>query len=116
LAALALVALISLIGAGRGSNAPSETGTASSSGSATSAGSARSASTAPEKAVKFAECMRNNGVSGFPDPNAPGQFAYGIKRGSPLGPSTAAWKTAISACKTLETNGLVGAQGDPPRK
>jgi hypothetical protein len=28
-----------------------------------------------EKAVKFAECMRENGVSEFPDPDASGQLA-----------------------------------------
>jgi len=124
LAALALVALISLISAGCGSNASSETGTgssggnntasnassetgtASSSGSATSAGSASTASTASETAVKFAECMRENGASEFPDPNASGDFADGIKRGSSLDPSTAAWKKATSACKDLQPPGI----------
>jgi hypothetical protein len=50
LAALAMVALIS---AGC-SNAPAETGTGSSDGNTTAA--------THEVAVKFAECMRNNGV------------------------------------------------------
>jgi hypothetical protein len=75
LVALALVALISLISAGCGSNAPSETGTASSSGTSGSTGTAGSAGTGgtkkptdQDKAVKFAECVRNNGVSDFPDP------------------------------------------------
>ncbi len=59
--------------------------------------------TAHAKAVKFAECIRSNGVSEFPDPNSSGQFAYGIpSRSSPLDPSSAAWKHAIGACKTLE--------------
>ena len=50
--------------------------------------------------------MRENGVSEFPDPNASGDFAYGIKRGSSLDPSTAAWKKAISACKDLQPPGI----------
>ncbi len=55
------------------------------------------------KAVKFAECIRSNGVSAFPDPDASGQFAYGIPSGgSPLDPSSAAWQHAIGACKALE--------------
>ena len=134
LAALALVALISLISAGCGSNASSETGTgssggnntasnassetgtASSSGSATSAGSASTASTASETAVKFAECMRENGASEFPDPNASGDFADGIKRGSSLDPSTAAWKKAISACKDLEPPGFTGHKRSPEQQ
>jgi hypothetical protein len=83
LAALAMVALIS---AGW-SNAPAETGTGSSGGNNTAA--------THEQAVKFAECMRDNGVREFPDPDASGEFVNGIKRGSSLDPSTAAWKTAI---------------------
>jgi hypothetical protein len=112
LATLALVALISLISVGCGSNAPSETGSATSSGSATSAGSAGTASTAREKAVKFAECMRENGVTEFPDPNASGdqEFVDGIKR---LDPSSAAWKTAIGACKDLQPPGLLGGRASP---
>jgi hypothetical protein len=27
--------------------------------------------------VKFAECMRENSVSDFPDPNAAGEFVHG---------------------------------------
>ncbi len=62
LAALAMVALIS---AGC-SNAPAETGTGSNGGNNTAA--------THEQAVQFAECMRDNGVSEFPDPNASGEF------------------------------------------
>jgi hypothetical protein len=100
LAALGLVAMISLISAGCGSNAPSETGGGSSSGSA---------STAREKAVKFAECMRDNGVSEFPDPDASGRLTIdGIVNGSSLDSSTAAWKEAIGACKDLQPPGFTG--------
>jgi len=35
-------------------------------------GSSNSTAAAHEKAVKFAECMRANGVSAFPDPDACG--------------------------------------------
>jgi hypothetical protein len=82
LAALGLVALIS---AGCGSNAPSTTGTASNSGTAGSSGSASSADTGAnkdatdqDKAVKFAECIREHGVPHFPDPDAKGDFVFGI--------------------------------------
>jgi hypothetical protein len=60
LAALAMVALIS---AGC-SNAPAETGTGSSGGNTTAA--------THEQMVKFAQCMRENGVSEFPE--ASGEF------------------------------------------
>lgn len=55
-AALAAFALIGLISAGCGSDAPSGTGANGRSGSGSGA--------AHEKAVKFAECMRANGVKG----------------------------------------------------
>jgi len=87
LVAVALVALISLISAGCGSNAHSETGTASSTGT----GSSKNA-TGQDTAVKFAECIRNNGVSDFPDPNAKGEFVYGVSV------SPAVFKKAVDAC------------------
>ena len=97
LVALALVALIS---AGCGSNAPSETGSA---GGADTGGGER------DKAVKFAACMREHGVSDFPDPNASGELTIdGIVNGSSLDPSTAAWKEAIGACKDLQPPGFTG--------
>ncbi len=91
LAALALIAMAVPIGA-CGAGAPAGPG---SGGDPTA--------TARAKAVKFAECIRSNGVGEFPDPNSSGQFAYGIpSRSSPLDPSSAAWQHAIGACKTLE--------------
>jgi hypothetical protein len=96
LAALALIAVVALI-SGCGSNAPA--GTGSSGGDNTTAND--------QKAAKFAECMRNNGVSEFPDPNASGEFAYGIKKGSSLDPSSAVWQQAIGACKDLEPAGFM---------
>jgi hypothetical protein len=109
LAALALVALVPLISAGCGSNAPSETGTASNSGSGSSSRSAGTTSSAREKALKFARCMRDNGVSAFPDPDASGELTIdGIANTSSLDPNTAAFENAISACKDLEPSGFTG--------
>jgi hypothetical protein len=100
LAALAMVALIS---AGCGSNGPSETGTASSSGSTPAASSAR------EKPLKFAQCMRDNGVSEFPDPDASGELTIdGIANGSSLDTDSAVFKKALGACKDLEPSGFTG--------
>ena len=100
LPALAVVALIS---AGCGSNAPSETGTA------TTTGTGNRPATTREKAVRFAECMRENGVPEFPDPDASGELTIdGVVNGSSLDTSTAAWKGAISACKDLEPSGFTG--------
>jgi hypothetical protein len=79
---LAALAMLAVIVAG-GSNAPA--GTGSSGGNSIAA--------THEKAVKFAECMRDNGVSAFPDPDASGELTIdGIANGSSLDPSTAAFE------------------------
>jgi hypothetical protein len=113
---LAAIALISLI-AGCGSNAPSETGTASSSGTATSSGTTSSAdasgtkkTTDQDKAVKFAECIRGNGVPHFPDPDAKGDFVFGIDV------SPAVWKKAVDACKALEPPGALSGKRSPKQQ
>jgi hypothetical protein len=70
-----------------------------------------------EKAVKFAECMRNNGVSAFPDPTASGELTIdGIANGSSVDTSSAAWKQAIGACKDLEPSGFTGAKVTPQQR
>ena len=91
--------MVALLSAGC-SNAPAETGPASSGGSnATNRG----------QAVKFAECMRKNGVREFPDPDASGDLTIDrIANGSSLDTSTAAFKQAISACRDLEPPGFMG--------
>ena len=99
LAALALVALIGLAGAGCGSNAPTGTGTASS--------GANTKLTARDKAVKFAECIRAHGVIDFPDPDAKNQFQYGVSV------SRAVWTQATTACKDLQPPGTLSSKRTP---
>jgi hypothetical protein len=97
LAALATVALLS---AGC-SNAPAGSGTGSSGGN--------TAAATRQQAVKFAACMRANGVRGFPDPDASGTLTIdGIANGSSLDTGSAAFKQALSACKDLQPPGFMG--------
>jgi hypothetical protein len=111
LAALALVALIGLISAGCGSNAPTRTGTASSSGTAGSADTGGNTSaTGQDKAVKFAECIRGHGVPHFPDPDAKGDFVFGIDV------SPAVWGQAVNACKDLEPPGALSGKRSPKQQ
>jgi hypothetical protein len=117
LAAFAMVALISVISAGCGSNAPSETGTASGTGTASNTGSASSAGTASsgadkkltkqEKAVEFAECIRANGVPHFPDPDPKGDFNFGVDV------TIEVWRKAVDACKALKPPGALSAKRTP---
>ena len=108
LAVLAMVAVISVISAGCGSTAPSETGTASS--TATAGSTADKKLTARDKAVKFAECIRAHGVSDFPDPNATGDFEYGVSV------TPAVWKQATTACKDLQPPGTLSAKRTPKQQ
>ncbi len=91
---LAALAAIALTCAGC-SNTPDEAPTRSSAGN--------------DKAVKFAECMRDNGVSEFPDPDASGRLTIdGVVNGSSLDPDGPAWRKAIGACKDLQPAGFTG--------
>jgi hypothetical protein len=92
-------------------------GTRSSSGNDTAAtprtvsSAANSTATTRAKGVKFAECMRANGVGAFPDPDASGAMTIdAVANGSSLDTSSAAFKQAISACKDLEPSGFTGHQ------
>jgi hypothetical protein len=102
LAALALIATVALISA-CGSSTPAGSG---SGGNNTAANA--------QKAVKFAECMRSNGVSEFPDPRASDSLTIdGIVNGSSLDPNTPAFKHAIGACRDLEPAGFMGSRRSP---
>jgi hypothetical protein len=102
---LVALALISLISAGCGSNAPSETGAASSTGTGGNTNAADQ-----DKAVKFAECIRGHGVPHFPDPDAKGDFVFGIDV------SPAVWKKAVDACKDLQPPGALSAKRSPKQQ
>jgi hypothetical protein len=115
LAALVLVALIAVIGAGCGSN--TATGSASSASNTGSAASSASASNAAntqatkrEKGVKFAECVRAHGVPHFPDPDATGNFNFAIDV------SAATFTAAVNACKALQPPGTLSAHRSPKQQ
>jgi hypothetical protein len=70
---------------------------------------AEHASPTPDKAMKFAACMREHGVKDFPDPDASGELTIdGVLNGSSLDPDGPAWKQAMAACKGLEASGFTG--------
>jgi hypothetical protein len=93
---LAALAVIAVIGAGCGGNDGN-------------GGGNTSAADNQEKAVKFAECMRENGISEFPDPDASGQLTIdGVLNGSSIDPNSPTWNAAIDACKDLQPPGFTG--------
>ena len=69
------------------------------------------------QAVKFAGCMRDNGISAFPDPEASGELTIDqIANGSSLDTNTEAFKQAVSACKDLEPAGFTGGKRSPEQQ
>jgi hypothetical protein len=91
--------LVALIAAGCGSNDTAHT-------SATATASPKPAS-GRDKAVKFSECIRAHGVADFPDPNAKGDYEYGVSV------SPAVWKRATTACKDLQPPGTLSGKRTP---
>src|SRR5688572_32307937 len=67
--------------------------------------------------VKFAECMRKNGVREFPDPDASGSLtADGIANGTSLDTNSAAFQRAIDACRDLQPAGFTGVKRSPEQQ
>ena len=89
-ARLAALAIVALIGAG-------------------CSGNANKTAASPDKGMKFAACMRDNGVSAFPDPDASGGLTIdAVANGSSVDTSTAAFQKAVGACRDLEPSGFMG--------
>jgi hypothetical protein len=117
LAALAMLAVI-IAGCSNGSAGNGNTRTTSSSGTANSSGSSSSTAashtstaTPREKAVKYAACMRTNGVPDLPDPKASGAFpAFGVSV------SPAVWDKALGACEALKPPGSLSARLSPAQQ
>jgi hypothetical protein len=62
-----------------------------------------------DRAVKFAECMRGNGVTAFPDPDASGQLTVdGVANGSSVDAGSETFARAMDACRDLQPSGFTG--------
>jgi hypothetical protein len=110
---LVALATVALIGAGcsNGSDENGNTGTGSGSGSASSTGTGGTKkATDQDKAVKFAQCIRAHDVPDFPDPNAKGEFVYGVSV------SPAVWTKAVEACRDLQPPGTLSAKRSPKQQ
>ena len=99
---LALVAITGGCGGTRSGG-----GKAAASGGLT--GAASGGATGRAKVVKFAECMRRNGVSAFPDPDASGSLTIdGVANRSAVNTDSAVFKQALKTCNGLEPAGFTG--------
>jgi hypothetical protein len=92
--ALALITVLCLAACGGGSGHSGGTGT--------------NAKAASDQALKFANCMRSNGVPNFPDPGSGGGIQ--IPLGSGLKPQSPAFQAARRTCGKLLPGGGPGAR------
>jgi hypothetical protein len=90
------------------SNAPAGSGATSDGGNANAA---------HEQAILFAECMRDNGVSDFPDPDPSGTLTIEtVANGTSIDTDSASFQRAITACKDLEPAGFTGFARTPEQQ
>ena len=122
---LAVLAVVAMVGLASCSKAPAATNSGSGDGSSTTAATAtstgssdgNSTATKYEQAMKFAQCMRDNGVGDFPDPDASGELTIdAVANGSSLDTNSAAFMQALSACKDLEPAGFTGGKRSPEQQ
>ena len=63
-----------------------------------SGGNANAAANDTANAVKFSQCMRQHGISDFPDPDSQGRMQIQVQPGSDLAPNNPQFKAAERAC------------------
>jgi hypothetical protein len=106
---VAMLAGLGLLGSGcGGANPPSiasvaTTTSSSSANNANGSGSLPSQTQLQQDALKYARCMRANGVPDFPDPNAGGGFLF--RAGGGVDPSSPAFQAARAKCGKLLPSG-----------
>jgi hypothetical protein len=104
---LAALAVVALIGAGAGcSNADNNDDAANANDRNDDA--ANTSADSQAQGVKFAECMRENGVSDFPDPNTTDSYGVSV--------SPAVFTNAVHACKDLKPPGALSAERTPEQQ
>src|SRR5262249_671085 len=90
-------------------------GSSSASPGAAGAGSGGGGTSDSAKLVKYAQCMRENGVPGFPDP-VNGQLQLNVTKGGSLDPTSPPFKAAQQACKSPQPPGLPNAPAQKPHQ
>ncbi|GAB3426342.1 hypothetical protein [Flindersiella endophytica] len=66
---------------------------------------AQTSTSASDQAVKYTQCMREHGITDFPDP-VNGEIQLTVRKGTDLDPTSSRFKSAQQACKSLEPPGL----------
>lgn len=79
---------------------------------ATAAAGSGASGTGSDRAVEYSECMRENGVPNFPDPEN-GRLTLRAGPGSGIDPESPEFKSAQDACRSKAPQGLQGGGGRP---
>jgi hypothetical protein len=103
--ATALAVLLAMTSAACAQNHPSDPRVASAGNGTASAAPSASASGDPDAPLKFSQCMRDHGMTWFPDPTG-GRMAVRI----PKGTDPKKMEAAQEACKKFAPDG-----GEPPK-
>ncbi|HXW80573.1 MAG TPA: hypothetical protein VEJ84_13800, partial [Acidimicrobiales bacterium] len=99
-------------GAGR-STAVAHVGTTASTTARATANRSAAGGSTYQQAVQYAQCMRKNGVPGFPGPNANGDFFFqDAPGGNGVNPNSPQFQAAQNACKSLAPAAPTAAQSN----
>jgi hypothetical protein len=94
-------------------SSPAAVGSPATSGAAADSGTsaATAGSSGYQKAVAYANCMRQHGVPNFPDPLSNGSFTLTpAVTGGTNGQFSSQYQAALSACESIEPSGTLSAQ------
>lgn len=83
-------------------------------GAASPTASGSPAANDPDRARKFSQCMRDNGLPDFPDPGPDGRLDFSQIDRKQFG--TEAWRKAMDACRSLAPNGGERRELDPAQQ
>jgi hypothetical protein len=81
-------------------------------GAGTSTATSSPSSDSRDAALLYAQCMRSNGVPGFPDPDANGRFSLSHGEGG-VDQDDPTFRAAAEACRALAPSGEHEQFGDP---
>ncbi|MFI7498080.1 hypothetical protein ACIBVL_06110 [Streptomyces sp. NPDC049687] len=70
--------------------------------------SSNSANKAFQQALAYSKCMRENGLSSFPDPKQDSQGRIMLQPAEGVDPNSTAYQEAASACQSLNPQGTTG--------
>src|SRR3954447_24203099 len=75
------------------------------------AAASASPTSAFDQALAFSQCMRKNGVAGFPDPQQQANGGIALSPGGNVDPNSEGFKSAMESCRDKMPQGQLGGGG-----